>query len=71
MKVEFTVSAYVVSISDKNTIEVFLQDKLKENPYDYDVKIDARGKKAIKIENNIEVGDNIVIDMPNGWDPEL
>lgn len=69
MKVEFTVSSYVVSISDENEIEVFLQDKIKENPYDYDVKLDARGKKAIKIENNIEVGDKLVIDMPNSWDP--
>lgn len=69
MKVEFEVSAYVISISDDTEIEVFLQNKLKENQYDYDLKLDARGKKAIKIENNIEVGDKIVIDMPNAWDP--
>lgn len=69
MKVEFEVTAYVITISDDTEIEVFLQNKLKENQYDYDLKLDARGKKAIKIENNIEVGDKIVIEMPNSWDP--
>lgn len=68
-KVKLKVSAYVLSVSDENEIEVYLQKFDKTNCYDYDFKINAAGYNAIKIENNIEIGDEIFIDMPNSWDP--
>lgn len=71
MKTKFNVSAYVISIGDENEIDVYLQSCEKENCYDYDIKLNAFGKKAIALENNIEIGDKIVIDIPDNWDTLL
>lgn len=62
---KYIVSGYVITVCyDTNEIEAYLQNEERDDWTDYDFVLKTRGKKAVDMENNINIGDTICIDFP-------
>lgn len=69
MNNRYKVSGYVITVScDGNEFEIFLQKEEREDWTDYDFIIKARGIKAIDLEDNVNVGDEIFISFGDGME---
>lgn len=62
MKNRYIVSGYVITVApDGNEFEIFLQKEEREDWTDYDFIIKARGRKAVDLEDKVNIGDEIFI----------
>lgn len=62
MKNRYIVSGYVITVSpDGNEFEIFLQKEERDDWTDYDFILKSKGKKAVELEDKVNIGDEIFI----------